>query len=269
MKQLALLILSSSVFMHSAWAQKNIQISNPLNEARTEIISIPYAKFTKHFGVDSVFTIKGTTGSTTYAHQLERLGTSKIQNVLIQVNIGAKDKLSLVVEKAKSPSYTAKTFARYIPERFDDFAWENDVVAFRLYGKALEGRKDDAQGMDYWAKRTADLIINKWYKEDDYHKDHGQGLDYYSVGQTLGAGDIALYFQDKIYYTKHYRQYRILDNGPLRTTFELKFEQEDIASNTVALTKTISLDAGQQFNKITVDLDNKTNKQTPISCHTA
>ena len=34
----------------------------------------------------------------------------------------------------------AKTFARYVPERIDDFAWENDKTALRAYGpKARKG----------------------------------------------------------------------------------------------------------------------------------
>ena len=243
---------------------QSIEIKNPLDENRTELISIPYTKFSKHFGVDSIFTIKDKTTGAVYVHQLEKLGRSQIQNVLIQVSVASKKKLNLVVQKEQAPSFPAKTFARYVPERFDDFAWENDVVAFRMYGKSLEGRKDDAQGMDYWAKRTTDLVINKWYKEDDYHKDHGQGLDYYSVGQTLGAGDLALYVNGKVHYTKHYRTHQVLDNGPLRTTFKLGFETENIEGNTITFSKTITLDAGKQFNKIVVDFDNQNANQTPI-----
>lgn len=264
MKKITLFLFYSLLFSMPTWAQKSIIVHNPMDENRVEIITIPYATFTKYFNVDSTFIIKDKNSTKTYEHQLEKLGTNKIQNVLIQVTIDAKARLSLAVEKIKAPVINPKTYARYIPERFDDFAWENDVVAFRLYGKALEGRSDDAQGMDYWSKRTPELIINKWYKEDDYHKDHGQGLDYYTVGQTLGAGDMALYFHNKVYFTKHYRDYQILDNGPLRTTFKLIFEEEQIDANTISLTKTISIDAGQQFNKICINLDNKTHNTTPI-----
>lgn len=264
MKNLTTLLLSSSLFINAVYAQKSIQINNPLDKNRIEIISIPYAKFSKHFAVDSIFTIKQQNSANIFVHQLEKKGTNTIQNVLIQVPIASKGSLILTVEKEKSPDFKAQTYARYVPERMDDFAWENDIVAFRMYGKALEGRADDAQGIDFWAKRTTALIINKWYKEDDYHKDHGQGLDYYAVGQTLGAGDLALYFNDNVSFTKHYSKYNILDNGPLRSTFVLEFEEQDIDANKVSLTKTITLDAGQQFNKIVVSLDNKSHKSTPV-----
>jgi len=246
-------------------AQKAIRVQNPLDESRTELISVPFSDFGRHFGVDTVFSIRDKKTGTAYAHQLEKLGTNRPQNVLVQVSIAARGELELVVLPEKPVPQSSKTFARYVPERFDDFAWENDVVAFRLYGKALEGRADDAQGMDFWAKRTDRLVIDRWYKTDDYHKDHGEGLDYYSVGQSLGAGDLALYFGEKVVYTKHYRQHEVLDNGPLRTTFRLTYEPQDFARQTVSLTKTVSLDAGGRFNKITVELQNRQSKTTPIA----
>ncbi|WP_164110036.1 MULTISPECIES: DUF4861 family protein [Sphingobacterium] len=247
-----------------AQAQKVIEITNTSDKGRLEIISIPYKQFSRHFTVDSIFNVVEKNSETVYPYQLEKLGGTEIKNVLIQVDITAKGTLQLVIKKENPTFIQPKTYARYVPERFDDFAWENDVVAFRLYGKALEGRGDDAQGMDYWSKRTKDLIIDKWYKSEDYHKDHGDGLDYYSVGQTLGAGDMALFFGDQVHYTKHYRKFQILDNGPLRTTFKLSFETEDFDGQHISLSKTISLDAGKNFNKITIDLTNNAAKNTPI-----
>lgn len=244
--------------------QKYIQISNPSATPRQELISIPYAAFSQHFGIDTLFTIKDKHSGIVLAHQIERLGTPFPQNVLIQIRIDHKQQLELLVVKETPPPYHNKTYARYVPERFDDYAWENDVVAFRMYGKALEGKKDDAQGMDYWAKRTPHLIINKWYKENDYHKDHGEGQDYYSVGQTLGAGDLALFYDHQVQFTKHYRAHQVLDNGPLRTTFRLTYDPEHIHAQNIALIKTISIDAGQHFNKIQVELNNKSATETPV-----
>ena len=56
----------------------------------------------------------------------------------------------------------ARTFARYVPERIDDFAWENDKIAFRAYGpKARKGAENS--GIDCWLKRVEYPIIDKWY----------------------------------------------------------------------------------------------------------
>ncbi|HLS36938.1 MAG TPA: DUF4861 family protein [Sphingobacterium bovisgrunnientis] len=264
MKNLICYIAFSTALVGSAVAQKKIVISNPSDENRLELISIPFSKFSKHFGVDTVFTVKDKASGKIYLHQLEKLGTNKAQNVLIQIPISSEERLDLIVSNDKAPVFSSKTYARYVPERKDDYAWENDVVAFRIYGKALEGTSEDAQGMDFWAKRTEKLVINKWYKQDDYHKDYGEGLDYYSVGQTLGAGDIALYHNNTIQFTKHYRTHQILDNGPLRTTFKLGFEPQTIEGQEISFSKTISIDAGQNFNKIVIDFNNKQANKTPV-----
>lgn len=264
MKKTFFTIAISCAAYLSVQAQKIIQVTNPTDENRVEVISIPYASFAKHFGIDTVFSIRDKSSGQLLVHQLEKQGTTVAKNVLIQVKIAPNSNLQLTVNKEKAVAVKSKTYARYVPERFDDFAWENDLVAFRMYGKALEGRSDDAQGMDYWAKRTEDLVINKWYRENDYHKDHGEGMDYYSVGQTLGAGDLAIYYNDNIQFTKHYRQYQVLDNGPLRSSFLLTFEPQEIEGKMISLTKTISIDAGQQFNRIEVSLNNKNAKTTPV-----
>lgn len=246
--------------------QKGIVVSNLTDISREELVSIPYQEFTTHFNVDSTFVVKLVSSDVELPYQLEKRGSTTPENILIWVPVEAKGEVILsVTEQDTKPEFKAQTYARYVPERFDDFAWENNVLAFRMYGEALEGRPDDAQGMDVWAKRTEELIINKWYKENDYHTDHGEGLDYYGVGQTLGAGDIALYFDDKVHFTKHYREYSLLDNGPLRTTFTLTYEPEELNGQPISLTKTISLDVGQHFNKIEVELKNQHAENTPVA----
>jgi len=245
-------------------AQHKIVIKNKTPHLRKEIVSIPYDSFCKHFQVDSIFTVLNDTDGSEIIHQLEKLGEAVPQNVLLQVTVPSKGKISLTVKPEKGTRFESHTYARYVPERKDDFAWENDVVAFRAYGKALEGSSEDAQGFDFWSKRTSSLIINEWYKTGDYHADHGKGLDYYSVGQTLGVGDIALFLNGKVQYTQHYRQFQVLDNGPIRSTFKLIFEPQELAGQHISLSKTISIDAGNQHSSIRVDLLNKNNQTTPI-----
>lgn len=187
-------------------------------------------------------------------YQLEYKGSDKPLNLLLQISRLAPGKeivFELVDAEPARPD--AKTFARYVPERKDDFAWENDRIAFRMYGKALETAADNATGTDIWSKRTDKLIINKWYKEDDYHRDKGEGLDYYHVGLTLGAGDVAPYLNDSILFSKNYHHYKILDNGPLRSTFQLGYDSWKVGGMDISATKTISLNAGSQMNRIEVN----------------
>jgi hypothetical protein len=231
-----------------------ISIINSSSLARkAELVAIPWFKVLQLYPKldTSNFKVVNAKGEE-ISYQLEKLGTAQVKNLLVQVSVGPKAKTSIKLVKGKPAKFEAKTYGRFVPERKDDFAWENDVLAFRMYGKALEGSKDDANGLDIWAKRTQKLVINDWYKTGDYHADHGSGLDFYSVGLTLGAGDIAPYANGKIVYPKHYRGYKILDNGPLRTTFRLTFESFDVAGTAVTMTKTYTVNAGSQLNKVDV-----------------
>lgn len=197
-------------------------------------------------------------------YQLEHKGLSGIQNLLVQVSVKAKAKLGLFIQKGKPNVFQTKTYARFVPERFDDFAWENDQIAFRTYGKAIEKTKEDAYGLDVWVKRTDKLVINERYKRNEYHIDHGDGMDYYHVGFSLGAGNMAPYVNDTIRYSANYHRWKVLDNGPLRSSFQLTYDTWNAGGLKVKATKTISLDAGSQLNRIENNYSFDSNKPLPV-----
>ncbi len=182
--------------------------------------------------------------------QFELDEDKKIKNLLIQVSIEKNSIHNFILKKGKRELISTKTFGRYVPERKDDFAWENDKIAFRAYGKALEGTKENAYGYDVWVKRTKSMIINERYKTGNYHQDNGNGLDYYHVGLSLGAGNIALASNDSIKYFDNYAKYTILNNGPLRTNFILEYQSKKMGNQNIVLKKKISLDANSYLNFI-------------------
>jgi hypothetical protein len=197
-------------------------------------------------------------------YQLEHLGQSTIQNVLIQIDVKPKSSLNLMLQKGKPNLFETKTYARYVPERKDDFAWENDKIAFRAYGKAIEKSNEDAYGFDVWVKRTKKMILNERYKTGNYHVDSGNGMDYYHVGYSLGAGNMAPYINDTIRYSANYHQYKVLDNGPLRSTFQLIYDTWEAGKIKIKVTKTISIDAGSQLNRIENVYTFDDNKPIPV-----
>lgn len=231
-----------------------ILISNPSPyERKEEEIAIVWKDIiTKYPKIDTVnFKIINTITKKELPWQLEFKGERNIQNLLIQLDMAANSTVKIGIQKGKSSAMTSKTYGRYVPERKDDFAWENDKIAFRMYGKALEQTPlEMAYGMDVWVKRTDKLILNERYKRGNYHIDIGDGMDYYHVGFTLGAGNIAPYVNDSIYYSKNYVRWRVLDNGPLRTTFQLEYDEWDVNGTKVKAVKKISLDAGSQLNRV-------------------
>ena len=259
--------MSSLVYAQTD-AKVTIIVSNPHSTAKSNmVVAIKWSDVTaKYPSIDtSNFKVTDIDTKKEIPFQLEYLGKKAVQNLLVQVSVKAGGASKLVVAPGKPGNTVRKTYARFVPERYDDFAWENDKVAYRMYGKALESRKDNAFGVDVWAKRTSKMVINDWYKSGDYHADHGDGLDYYSVGLTLGAGDIAPVVGDSIYFSKNYHHWKVLDNGPIRSTFELGYDEWDVAGKQVKVSKTISLDAGSQMNKVEVNYSYAGNEALPVA----
>jgi rhamnogalacturonyl hydrolase YesR len=142
-------------------------------------------------------------------------------------------------------------YGRFVPERSDDFAFENDKVAFRVYGPALK-ESGENNGVDAWLKRVDYPVIDKWYRqalEEDksYHKDWGEGYDPYHVGSSLGAGSHAIWQDGALLQPNVYRDYKIIENGPDRVVFVLSYVYEEIG---IEERKQITLELGSQLFRV-------------------
>jgi hypothetical protein len=145
-----------------------------------------------------------------------------------------------------------KAYGRFVHERRDDFAWENDRIAHRMYGAALETWAQEpltSSGVDVWVKRTRRLVINDWYMVDDYHRDTGDGADLYSVGKSRGCGGSGIWADGKLSVSKNFRSSRTLANGPVRIVFELEYDAWQAGASMVSEVKRITLDAGQNLDR--------------------
>ena len=183
-------------------------------------------------------------------------------------------------------------YGRHYPECVDDIAWENDRIAYRAYGPALQNKGERAFGYDVWVKRVPELVVEqryanelnpdtqaeivrlrkarKWDEANDlynsisYHVDHGGGLDCYKVGPTLGCGTTALMQGDAILYPYCWKEYEIMENGPLRFTTKLIYNPIIVGKDSVVETRIISLEKGSQLNKTIVSYAGLS-KATPIA----
>lgn len=160
-------------------------------------------------------------------------------------------------EKSMPPVMT-RTFARYVPERLDDFAFENDRLAHRMYGPGLDtpaaGRsRMVSSGIDIWAKRVAYPVIDRWYLRghDNYHQDNGEGLDFYSVGTGRGCGGTGVWDGTRLHVSHNWATWRVLANGPIRTVFELGYAPWPAGGGvTVAEVKRFTIDAGHNLHRV-------------------
>ncbi len=160
-----------------------------------------------------------------------------------------------IVKNGNPQEYTKKAGGRVVPERYNDYAWENDVVAFRVYQEKLIPVDGPSGGIDVWSKSTKGLIIDSWYEGEDYHKDHGEGCDSYKVGPTLGGGGIALVENETLNLHANYKEATIIADGPIRISASLTFGTQTLGGKEVNMTKIISLDAGSNLNKYEVTFD--------------
>ncbi|MDR0798531.1 MAG: DUF4861 domain-containing protein [Dysgonamonadaceae bacterium] len=251
------LFLAVFVLLLTACVQKNsikIEITNTSNIDRTEsIVEIDRQSFAG-LNPDSIIVLNDK--GIELPHQILYNGRETPQTLLFPATVPANSKSTYTLKAGIPCACPAKTFGRQVPERKDDFAWENDRVVYRVYGPALADEYP-SNGYDLWLKKTNALIINQFYKDDlsgvaSYHVDHGEGLDCYKVGHTLGAGAIAPFADNKIWVENHYTTVKVLDCGILRTSFELTYDSVLVKDKVLSEKLIISLDAGSQFNKAEV-----------------
>ncbi len=158
----------------------------------------------------------------------------------------------LALAGCKPKAEVAKVMARYVPERADDFVFENDLVAGRFYGEALEGNPT-SPGIDVWVKLPGQLVANEWYKgamedPDYYHHNHG-GKDCYKVAVSLGGGASAPLIDGKLCYpTTNYRSFEMVEDSPSRVSFILHYPEWQAAESvTVSLDKKVTVTPGTYF----------------------
>lgn len=119
------------------------------------------------------------------------------------------------------------------------------VRALKKQGKALQTQLKSLQA----ESNEVDILTS-------FHLDHGNGLDPYRVGATLGLGAPSLMVGKNQVLPYCYKDYRILDNGPLRFTVELTYNPSTVGDmKNVVEHRIISLDKGSNFNKMTVWYD--------------
>ena len=169
---------------------------------------------------------------------------------------------TFTVEKsaAVAAPFPSQVSARIVPERLDDFAWENDKVAHRTYGPALaapapagSGKEVlKTSGLDIWFKRVPYPIVDRWYNigHDHYHHDEGEGIDMYNVGTTLGAGGTGIWAGGRLWSGINFTRWKVLANGPVRAIFELAYDGWDAAGTQVSEVKRFTVDAGHYFDRI-------------------
>ncbi len=158
-----------------------------------------------------------------------------------------------------------KVYGRYVPERKDDFAWENEYAAFRMYGPALRP-ENPSNGVDLWLKASPELVVDSFYYREHvlglpYHINYGKGLDCYKVGHTCGACGLVVMVdedpEDKIYVGGAYDRWEIIEQTPEKFVFRLEYDTLMVHGHPLKESITITAQAGQMLNRADVVLTGK------------
>ncbi|MEO8255350.1 MAG: DUF4861 family protein [Flavobacterium sp.] len=244
-----------------------VEVKNNLDFNRKEIVSIPSDKLLKLLKNTPEKNIRvKSEGSKEYLRTqwIDNDNDGKGDELLFEVDIKAKSTVNyaIVSDTTKVPESKITTYSRFVPERIDDYAWENNKVAFRAYGpvaqQLVEENKEGgtlSSGIDLWFKKVDYSIIDSWYKKNVaspgyYHIEHGEGYDPYHVGASRGTGGAGIWENDSLQVAKNYTSYKTIATGPLRTIFELTYAPW--SSYGVWETKTISLDLNSNFSKFEI-----------------
>ena len=277
MKKISYLLLAIFAFACTPEKKVEVTICNPSAMDRPNEIT--------EIGMDAVSKLQGETFIITDNQGKQIPYQITYDNkIIFPVSLKAGENATYQITSGTPEEFKIITCGKHYPERVDDIAWENDRIAFRVYGPALQASGEKAFGCDIWVKRVEEPVVEMRYKTElnpetkariaelrktdpkaakalsdsvSYHIDHGNGLDYYKVGPTLGAGTSALLDNETIVYPYCYKDFQILDNGPLRFTVKLVYNPLTIQKDTnVIETRTISLDAGSQMNKVMIAYEN-------------
>jgi hypothetical protein len=269
----AALLLSASTALLAADSLK-VTVTHELDIARpSETITVPFSEIAKAIpgALLQRLAVKNSRGESLpyqvtniapHAKDPENKGIA-YGDFIFQHNFAAGEKsATFTIERLDgvAPVFPTKAFARLVPERLDDFAWENDKIAHRTYGPALSAPDPlktgkeilVTSGLDVWCKRVDYPIVDRWYNKghDHYHHDEGEGMDMYQVGPSRGCGGTGIWDGKQLHVSGNFKSARVLANGPVRAIFELSYDTWAANGIYVSEVKRFTVDAGHNLDLI-------------------
>jgi hypothetical protein len=142
----------------------------------------------------------------------------------------------------------------------EGISWENDKVGFRIYW-------DKRNGKDIWGKTTDKMILDSvgLPNAPSYHEIQSWGADVLKVGNSLGAGALAMKKNGKLYRLAETGEahFKMLTEGPVRSVMELKYTGWNVDGEDFDLTERITIWKGKYAYKS--DLILKGSKQNLVT----
>jgi hypothetical protein len=147
-----------------------LRVTNPLDAARpTETVEVAAAALAGSAAPKDLSGLTVTdarTGHEVLSQAVDEDGDGTPDRLVFQSDFapGETREFNLARALPRKPGLgDYRVYGRFVRERHDDFAWENDEVAFRIYGQALETFEKEpltSSTVDAWSKKTRRLVLN-------------------------------------------------------------------------------------------------------------
>jgi hypothetical protein len=269
------LTLAVLVLLSGCHQKANYTISNPDTKKITDLATVLSRGEVNRFLPDSTIglpvIVKDMQGKLIPSQCDDMNGDGRWDELVFLSDLGSGESRKLIfepVEAAAYPVFAMRTHLRFcragaphdtawgdlrmktndtrftIPVyQMEGPAWENDIVAFRNYF-------DARNGIDIYGKRVHDMVLDSvGVNGRDYHQLAEWGMDILKVGNSLGAGAIAIGIGDSLYRVGPCEQgrFRLISQGPVRMVFELTYKNVPAGDRLYTVTQQISIYAGDNF----------------------
>jgi hypothetical protein len=93
--------------------------------------------------------------------------------------------------------------------------------------------------------------MERQLKSGNQHEYHGEGLDFYDVNGTRGAGGLGIWLDNKLWVSRNWKSYKILKNGPEVASFKVDYAPWPVdVERKVWETRTFTLPLGTNFTRM-------------------
>lgn len=156
------------------------------------------------------------------------------------LHLGINNNGSYVAETSAARLASTDTESALSAFQFEGPGWENDQIAFRNY---LDARN----GIDIFGKLTEEMVLESVGSTQRYDTLQSWGMDILKVGNSLGAGAIALQKGDKLYrVASSEAEASLVIEGPVRSVLRLSFPTMQVEDTSYAVSHEIHIWQGQK-----------------------
>jgi hypothetical protein len=136
--------------------------------------------------------------------------------------------------------------------RYEGPGWESDKVGYRFY---LDWRN----ATDIFGKKTPDMVLQNVGQDgfDSYHEMSEWGADVFKVGESLGIGSIATWYENKANRVEKTDSVTcaIIANGTVYSQIRTVYYGWQAGANKVNLTSDLSITAGSRLTRNDLSID--------------